>query len=278
MVTAYISRAGALLHNRCFMGEGDRLNDFEARLAALKHKLESGLTDRARLLRELAGRLEAGDEAVRKQIKTESHKLRGVAGTYGHGDLTDLAGQLEQRASISPPAAVGQMTRELADLAEQKGRRSQPPASPDDAQPSDAPPPRPSHRPMPPPSENRGLRVLATDDDPITQRLLTLTLQQVGGFDAKIVGSAAEALVLLGSERFDLVISDAMMPDMNGRDFRREARARGATMPIVILSAASPEELGWPDERGSSESWLRKPFKPSQLVKDILSIVEKHRA
>lgn len=277
MLNAYISRAAALLHNPCSMGEDDRLSDFEARLAALKHKLESGLTDRARLLRELAGRLEAGDEAVRKQIKTESHKLRGVAGTYGHGDLTDLAGQLEQRASISPPAAVGQMTRELADLAEAKGRRSQPPHDPHPEPPSDAPPPRPSQRPPPPPSKNHALRVLATDDDPITQRLLTLTLQQVGGFDAKIVGSAAEALVLLDSERFDVVISDAMMPDMNGRDFRREARARGATMPIVILSAASPEELGWSEESGSTELWIRKPFKPSQLVKDILGIVEKQR-
>jgi CheY-like chemotaxis protein len=278
MGTAYISCFADLLHNRCFMGEHNRLSEFEARLAALKHKLESGLVERARLLRELAQRLEAGEDAARKEIKTESHKLRGVAGTYGHGDLTELAGKLEQRASLSPPAAVGQMARELAELAETKGRRSNPP--PIDAEPipplvaapSRAAPPRP----LPPSNTGPRLRVLAMDDDPITQRLLSLTLTHVGGFDASIVASAAEALALLAAEHFDVVVSDAMMPDMNGRDFRREARARGATMPIVILSAATAEELGWAEDGDARGPWMRKPFKPTQLVEDLRRLVKEH--
>ena len=110
------------------------------------------------------------------------------------------------------------------------------------------------------------------DDDPVTQRLLQLTLTQVGGFDATVVGAAAAALELLQRETFDVVLSDAMMPDMNGRDFRRAARAAGAQMPIVILSAAGADELGWDDPTGPS-LWLRKPFKPTGLVKDIERIV-----
>jgi CheY-like chemotaxis protein len=258
------------------MGEHDRLEDFEARLAALKHKMESGLVDRARLLREMAGRLEAGDDAARKAIKTESHKLRGVAGTYGHEDLTELAGELEQRASLSPPSAVSQMARDLATLAETKGRKSRPPP----AAPAPSASPRTSQKPAARPSlepGGRALRVLAMDDDPITQRLLLLTFKQVGGFDATIVSSAAKALELLEKERFDIVISDAMMPDMNGRDFRREARARGTKVPIVILSAASPQELGWAQELGASDAWLRKPFKPTELVQEVQRIVNKAR-
>jgi DNA-binding response OmpR family regulator len=113
------------------------------------------------------------------------------------------------------------------------------------------------------------------DDDPVTQRLLVLTLEQVGGFDATIVHSAATALELLRTKTFDIVVSDAMMPDMNGRDFRRAAREAGATMPIVILSAASASELGWAAELGKADAWLRKPFKPTELVKDILRIANK---
>ena len=103
---------------------GDAQSEFEARLLALKHKMERGLVDRARALRAMADRLDAGDQSARREIKTESHKLRGVAGSYGHNDLTDLAGQLEQRASVSPPATVTALTRSLADLAESKGRNS----------------------------------------------------------------------------------------------------------------------------------------------------------
>jgi DNA-binding response OmpR family regulator len=59
-------------------------------------------------------------------------------------------------------------------------------------------------------------------------------------------------------------------------DFRRAARERGVTSPIIILSAASPDELGWVP--GSSAGpWLRKPFRPTQLVQDILRIVAQQR-
>lgn len=261
------------------MGAGDRLSEFEARLAALKHKLESGLVDRARALRQMANRLEAGDNSARKEIKTESHKLRGVAGTYGHHDLTDAAAELEQRASVSPPASVSQMARGLADLAEAKGRRSKPP--PQSPEPTAGNPARPRSsspaRMAVVKPQGVPLRVLATDDDAVTQRLLLLTLQQVGGFSATIVSSASEALQALERESFDVVLSDAMMPDMNGRDFRRTARERGARMPIIILSAASPDELGWSAEPDAPGAWLRKPFKPTQLVQDILRIVAQHK-
>jgi CheY-like chemotaxis protein/HPt (histidine-containing phosphotransfer) domain-containing protein len=263
-------------------------SEFEARLLALKHKMERGLVDRARTLRAMADRLDGGDQSARREIKTESHKLRGVAGSYGHNDLTELAAQLEQRASVSPPATVTALTRSLADLAESKGRNSLPPPPRAPAALASAQPVAPSQpaaslpRSSAPqgssarPREGKPLRVLAMDDDLVTQRLLQLTLAQVGGFDAIVVGSAAAALDLLQRETFDVVLSDAMMPDMNGRDFRRAARAAGASMPIVILSAAGADELGWDDPSGPG-LWLRKPFKPTALVRDIERIVADHR-
>jgi CheY-like chemotaxis protein len=115
------------------------------------------------------------------------------------------------------------------------------------------------------------------DDDPVTQRLLLLTLKQVGRFEATIVNSAAIALEQLALASFDIVVSDAMMPDMDGRAFRRAARAAGATMPIVILSAASPDELGWEREKDTDGGWLRKPFKPTELVRELERIVAAHK-
>jgi len=251
----------------------DGLNELEQRLAALKKRMEAGLGERARALRASADQLEAGDESARKAIKTESHKLRGVAGTYGHGELTERAGELEQRASLSPPNIVSKMARELASLAEKAGKQSKTgeAPSPDLSPPPGKDAPRvPSRRPA---GTNQPLRVLAMDDDPLTVRLLSLTLGQVGGFDATIVESATAALELLQREQYDLVLSDAMMPEMNGRELCERARELGATMPIVILSAASPEELGWSGVMPGPSAWLRKPFKPTELVKAIRRIV-----
>jgi two-component system chemotaxis response regulator CheY len=259
-----------------------RLNDLEQRLLALKQKMESGLGERARALRAFAAQLETGDALARKAIKTESHKLRGVAGTYGHQQLTDRAAELEQRASLSPPAVVSQMARELAELADAASAKANAarPAPVATAAAASAPIP-PSPVPSKPAAEapktiGRKLRVLAMDDDPLTLRLLSLTLKQVGGFDATIVESATVALELLGRESFDIVISDAMMPEMNGRELCERARALGVTAPVVILSAASPDELGWSNTLHGATAWLRKPFKPSELVQEIQKIVKQH--
>jgi DNA-binding response OmpR family regulator len=70
-------------------------------------------------------------------------------------------------------------------------------------------------------------------------------LQQASAFRATIAASSCEALAMLECESFYVVISDAVMPDMNGRDFRRTALERAARVPIVTLSAASLDELGW---------------------------------
>ena len=48
-------------------------------------------------------------------------------------------------------------------------------------------------------------------------------------------------------------------------------------MPIVILSAASAAELGWAAETSKQDLWLRKPFKPRELVQDILRIAQQDK-
>jgi HPt (histidine-containing phosphotransfer) domain-containing protein len=95
-------------------GDDDRRAAFEARLAELKRKMEAGLVGRANNLREAAAQLLQGDDSARRALKLEGHKLRGIAGSYGHQHLTDLAAELEQRASFSPPPMLDQLARDLA--------------------------------------------------------------------------------------------------------------------------------------------------------------------
>jgi DNA-binding response OmpR family regulator len=124
------------------------------------------------------------------------------------------------------------------------------------------------------------LRVLAMDDDPTTLKLLRLTLADIGGFDATLVTAGKSALDEMRLRNFDVVISDAMMPDMNGKEFCAAARLLGGyavTVPIVILSAATQDELRWQNELVGPVAWLRKPFVPTVLVKDVAKIVEQHR-
>lgn len=276
--------------------EEERKRAFEARFLELKRKMEAGLLTRAHTLRDAVQRLLSGDEGARKLIKVESHKLRGIAGSYGYKELTELAAELEQRASLSPPPQLGELASKLADAAEEVGKRStdaqsgapQPTAAPEPAAttaPVSAPPSSAKKRavaqkPQIQSKDGGPLRVLAMDDDPTTLRLLRLTLADIGGFDSTIVTAGRDALDAMRLREFDVVISDAMMPDMNGKEFCAAARLLGgyaATVPIIILSAATQDELRWHNDLPGPVSWLRKPFIPSTLVKDVARIVEAHR-
>ena len=273
------------------MAEDDqRRKAFESRLDVLKQRMESGLLTRAHTLREAVGRLLAGDESARRVLKQESHKLRGIAGSYGHDHLTALAGELEKRASLSPPPQLEELAIRLADAAEAVGRRSantqHEPSSADTVQLIEAPPVPKSRkrgqsaRPKSQGAHGGALRVLAMDDDPTTLRLLHLTLTDIGGFDAVLMTSAKEALELMRTREFDVVISDAMMPDMNGQEFCIAARQLGGfaeRVPIIILSAATQDELRWRTGLSGPVVWLRKPFMPSALVKDIARVAQSHR-
>jgi two-component system chemotaxis response regulator CheY len=291
------------------MAEDDeRRKAFEARFNELKLKMEAGLLTRAHTLRDAVQRLLAGDESARKVLKLEGHKLRGIAGSYGYSQLTELAAELEQRASLSPPPQLGQLAVRLADAAEEVGKRSvsgQPPSPQPTAAPASksarsaprvsAAPPRSradsaprtaatartiAARPQIAGADGGALRVLAMDDDPTTLKLLRLTLADIGGFDATIVTAGKNALDEMRLRNYDVVISDAMMPDMNGKEFCAAARELGGyaeTVPIIILSAATQDELRWQNELVGPVSWLRKPFVPTALVKDVAKIVELHR-
>jgi two-component system chemotaxis response regulator CheY len=291
------------------MAEDDeRRKAFEARFLELKHKMEVGLLTRAHTLRDAVQRLLEGDETARKVLKVEGHKLRGIAGSYGYPQLTELAAELEQRASLSPPPQLSELATRLADAAEEVGKRSasgQPPRPQPTAAPaskragprvSAAPPnqradsarqPRTAAnartlaaRPQITGADGGALRVLAMDDDPTTLKLLRLTLADIGGFDATLVTAGKSALDEMRLRNFDVVISDAMMPDMNGKEFCAAARELGGyavTVPIIILSAATQDELRWQNDLVGPVSWLRKPFVPTVLVKDVAKIVEAHR-
>ncbi len=94
--------------------------------------------------------------------------------------------------------------------------------------------------------ENEGgaKRVLLVDDSPFFRNLLT-PLLSVAGYDVTAVGSASDALHMReAGARFDVIISDIEMPEMNGFEFAREVRGdtRWENVPMVALSAYATEK------------------------------------
>jgi signal transduction histidine kinase/ligand-binding sensor domain-containing protein/CheY-like chemotaxis protein len=91
------------------------------------------------------------------------------------------------------------------------------------------------------PAEPRpSLRILLAEDNPVNQRL-AMRLLEKRGHRVAVAGSGREALDWVERERFDLILMDVQMPDMDGLEataiIRERESATGAYTPIVALTA-----------------------------------------
>ena len=81
-------------------------------------------------------------------------------------------------------------------------------------------------------------RVLCVDDDEDSRVMLT-TLLNLALIEATAVGTAAQALLSIQTERFDLYLLDARLPDLDGFELCRRMRALDPHTPILFFSGAA---------------------------------------
>lgn len=107
-------------------------------------------------------------------------------------------------------------------------------------------------------------RILLAEDNPDVQRLVRIHLE-TRGYHVEIVSNGREAADILDRAKFDLVLMDYNMPEMDGPEAARIIRERGDLTPIVALSAHSGQEHREKFVAVGVDDYLCKPFKQHQL-------------
>jgi len=111
-------------------------------------------------------------------------------------------------------------------------------------------------------------RVLLAEDNPTTQNLISILLQQMG-VELTIVDNGQEAVDFLSNEKVDLILMDCQMPQLDGFEATSQLRALGVSTPIVALTAYARSEDEQECLAAGMDDFLSKPFRQSEL-KDIL--------
>jgi PAS domain S-box-containing protein len=106
------------------------------------------------------------------------------------------------------------------------------------------------------------IKVLVVDEEPEILSITEIYLKKFGDFEIKTSLSAKEALALLEEEKFDAVISDYEMPEMNGLEFLKTVREKKSLIPFVLFSGKAREEIIIDAFRSGADGVVQKGQNP----------------
>jgi CheY-like chemotaxis protein len=116
--------------------------------------------------------------------------------------------------------------------------------------------------------------VLLVEDDPALRRYLQVVLERAG-YDVISAGDGLEAMKCLLASRVDVIVTDALMPNLDGYELCRFVRNSNhlAHLPIILLSALDPRNST--DESEQVNAFLAKPVSPEELLAVCATHLEK---
>ena len=115
-------------------------------------------------------------------------------------------------------------------------------------------------------------KILIVDDDPVMLRLASMIISK--HFQTVTASSGAEALTVFETEKPDLVLSDLLMPEMDGYELHRILQEKNSEpVPIIFMTADEDEDS---ERRGFDigvDDYVHKPFKPDVLLRRVQNVL-----
>ena len=118
------------------------------------------------------------------------------------------------------------------------------------------------------------LKILIAEDDRELRRLFAHVLIK-NGYTVKEVGDGKEALDAIDAEYFDLIISDIMMPVMDGYEFVRLLREAGNTTPVLMITAKDAFDDMRKGFVSGTDDYMVKPINVNEMVLRVQALLRR---
>ncbi len=122
--------------------------------------------------------------------------------------------------------------------------------------------------------ERKEKKILVLDDDPAVT-LSCRRLLEAEGYNIVTVDKGKEAIKKIGSEEFDLLISDIRLPDINGLTVIKESKIIQPKLDVVIITGYPTFENAKESVRLGAFEYIEKPFVPEFMINVAKKIFDK---
>src|SRR5438045_1935709 len=119
-------------------------------------------------------------------------------------------------------------------------------------------------------------RLLLVDDDPNTLASLARAFR-LEGHEATVCDNADRALELARTQKFDMILSDVVMPGKNGIDLLADLKAAGVGTPVVMISGQANVEMAVRATRLGAVDFLEKPLSTDKLLLTLDNVLKLKR-
>lgn len=109
------------------------------------------------------------------------------------------------------------------------------------------------------------IRILLAEDEQMLAEILSDTLTD-RGFEVALAYNGEQALQMARTDHFDVIVTDVMMPRLDGFSLTRRLRSEGRNLPVLFLTARSATEDVVQGFKVGGNDFLRKPFAIDELI------------
>jgi len=120
--------------------------------------------------------------------------------------------------------------------------------------------------------------VLVVDDLASHRQLAAGLLTREPGFEVFFAANGTEALAKLGEKRADVVLTDVLMPEMDGLELLRAVRRDHPHLPVILMTASGSEHIAIQALQEGAASYVPKRVLARRLVETVNSVLAASRA
>jgi CheY-like chemotaxis protein len=124
--------------------------------------------------------------------------------------------------------------------------------------------------------QSNTISILVIDDDPAVLESFKTILEREPGFIVDTTATSTEALELLDTRYFDVIISDYSMPDIDGISLLREARARGCQSLFVIVTGKRLAHIAMDALNSGADFFIQKGPNTAKDLENLIGFIRTH--